>query len=58
MFYWTDFQAIDTQQYHKFECGNDDEHTIKFVANDEVFKESVIDDEEHQADLQNKDMFK
>ena len=28
------------------------------MTNDEVFKESVIDDEEHQADLQNGELTK
>ena len=37
---------------------NDDEKIINFLTNDEVFKESIIDDEEHHEDLQNKDMFK
>ena len=34
---------------------DDDEHIINFLANDGVFKKSIIDDEEHQADLQTKD---
>ena len=32
---------------------DDDEQIIHFLTNDEVFKESAIDDEEHQEDLQN-----
>ena len=30
---------------------DDDEHIINFLTNDDVFKEYVIDDEDHQADL-------
>ena len=31
---------------------DDDEHIIDFLTNDEAFKDSVIDDEEHQENLQ------
>ena len=37
---------------------DDDEQIINFFANDEFFKESVIDDDEHQEDLQNGEMIK
>ena len=37
---------------------DDDEHIIKFLTNEEDFKESIIDKEEHQSDLQNRDMVK
>ena len=37
---------------------DDDEQIINFVTNEEAFKESVIDEEEHQSDLQNEDTFK
>ena len=36
---------------------DDDEHIVNFMTNDEVFKESIIDDEEYQAGLQNRYMF-
>ena len=37
---------------------DDDEHIINFLANDGVFKKSIIDDEEHQADLQSREVTK
>ena len=32
---------------------NDYQHILEFLTNDDTFKDSVIDDEEHQANLQN-----
>ena len=32
---------------------DDDPQILDFLTNDENFKESVIDDEEHQANIQN-----
>ena len=37
---------------------DDDEHIIDFLTNYEAFKESVIDEEEHHADLRNGDITK
>ena len=37
---------------------DDDEQIINFLINEEVFKESVINEEGHQVDLQNRDIFK
>ena len=37
---------------------DDDEQIIDFLANDETFKDSVIDDEEHQENLQNEEVTK
>ena len=37
---------------------DEDEQIINLLTNDEVFKESVIYDEEHQEDLQNGQMIK
>ena len=37
---------------------DDDERFIDFLTNDETFKESVIDDEEHQANVQNEELTK
>ena len=37
---------------------DDDEQIIDFLTNDEVFKEFVIDDEEHQEDLQTGELTK
>ena len=35
---------------------DDEEQIIDFLTNEETFKDSVIDDEEHQANLQNKEV--
>ena len=32
---------------------DDDQHILEFLTNEETFKDVVIDDEEHQANLQN-----
>ena len=32
---------------------NDYHHILEFLTNDDTFKDSVTDDEEHQANLQN-----
>ena len=32
---------------------DDDQQILEFLTNDDTFKDSVIDDEEHQANLQN-----
>ena len=37
---------------------DDDEHIINFLTNEEYFKQSTIDEDEHQSDLRNGDMFK
>ena len=37
---------------------DDNEQFINFLTNDETFKDSVIDDEEHQENLQNGEMTK
>ena len=37
---------------------DDDKKIIDFLTNDETFKDSMIDDEEHQACLQNKEVTK
>ena len=37
---------------------DDDEQIIDFLTNDESFKDSVIDDEEHQENIQNGEMTK
>ena len=37
---------------------DDDEQIINFLMNEEAFKESIIGEEEHQLDLQNRDMIK
>ena len=52
------FRSSVADNITKLRVFDDDEHIINFLANDEVFKESVIDDEEHHADLQNGEVTK
>ena len=37
---------------------DDDEQIINFLTNEDAFKESIIDEKEHQSDLQNEDIVK
>ena len=37
---------------------DDDEQIFNFLTNEEVFKESVIDEDKHQSDLRDIDMLK
>ena len=53
MFNWINFQAICARQCHQFEGVRWCQQVLEFLTNDENFKGSVIDDEKHQANLQN-----
>ena len=58
MHYWTHFQANNTDNITNLRVFDDDEQIADFLKNEEIFKDFVIDDEEHQANLQKKEVTK
>ena len=47
------FRSFVTNNVTNLRIFDDDQHILAFLTNKETFKDVVIDDEEHQANLQN-----